>query len=482
MKINRRAWLRGAGGFTLALPFLPSLLPRAEAASGPLPRFVGIMSINGQFTANWNPDMSGETQVAPEVFVKPVSAIRGPISPVVGSQFDSVRSKLSVLRGLDGLTPSGHNRCFPLTASSHSEGGMNRSSAPFFPYSLDAVLEHSEAFYPEVPLMGAMRLSPFFRPRSRSRSVSPMSFSWWTEGGATTRLPFQWDAETVFNSVFAGGDTPPDAVDPRERRRLVIDRVKEDFDRLQQSRRLATDDKQRLENYVDHLRDIQTRLSAAAVISCEGPAIGAYTRDMDDVYRDHIDILVAALACGVTRVGCFAIRHCQSNGEEGGYHGNSHQSGPEAEAKSLRFNTWVADRVAELLTRMDSFTEADGSTLLDNSAVIWSNEIAKGSQHNQFDIPVLMAGSACGRLRTGVVIDYHSRPDEQWARGVRLGRPYNQLLTTIMQALGLSPSDWELAGRPGFGDYQLMPHRYARGAWDKYAGTERDPLPHYFLG
>ncbi len=200
---------------------------------------------------------------------------------------------------------------------------------------------------------------------------------------------------------------------------------------------------------------------------------------MNVIYSDHIDLLVAALACGITRVGTIFIRHCRSDGEEAGFHGNSHQSGPEAEARSLEFNTWIGARVAELLQKMDGFVEADGTTLLDNSAVLWSNEISMFSSHYQLDMPTLVAGSAGGGLSTGDVIDYR-QADATWTRGgPRLGRPYNQVLTTIMSALGLSPSEWELGGGPGFGHYDKIGHRYAKnGGWDRFIGAEREYLPH----
>ena len=477
--VGRRAFLCGAGGFTLALPFLPSLFGRAEAEGGTLPRFVAVMSINGQFEANWRPDTTGGAFVDDSVLVKPLSEIAGPISPVLGSSFDDLRGKISVLMGLDGLSEFGHNRCFPLTASTHSEGGMERDSAPFFPYSVDAVLEHSAAFYPDVPPVGAVRLSPM----QRRRSATGQSFSWWTEGGVTTRIPHQWDAEVVFNTLFGGAEPTATGVDPRERRSLVIDRVKEDFDRVRDRSRLGIEDRRRLDAFVDHLRDLQTRMARASEITCDGPTIHAGATDMDVIYADHVDLMVAALACGLTRVGTLFIRHCQSDGEEAGFHGNSHLSGPEAEAKSLVFNRWIAERVSHLLHRMDAFVEADGSTLLDHSAVLWSNEISMFSSHYQLDMPTLIAGGAGGRLRVGDVVDYR-QPEATWTgSGPALGRPYNQLLTTIMSAMGLTQEDWELGGRPGFGDYRLIDHEYARnGGWERFRGRERDLLPHVLVG
>jgi len=481
-RLSRRRFLVGAGGAALALPLLPSLLPRAAAVSDNPRRFLGVMSINGQFAANWVPDTTGATAVAEHVHVKALSEIGGDVSAVVGAPFDPIRNKLSILLGLDGLTEFGHNRCFPLTASTHSLGGTDRDSAPFFPYSVDAVLEHSSAFYTETPAAGALRLAPMPPRRRPSASSGAQSFSWWTEGGVTTRIPYQFDARVVFDSLFGGAPSDPTAVDPRERQMLVIDRVKEDYDRLTGHTRLGAEDRQRLSNYVDHLRDLETRIATAAAISCDGPTV-AETDDLDVIYSNHIDLIVAAFACGITRIGTLMIRHGGSSGADDGFHGNSHKNGPDAERVSLGHNDWVGRKVAELLTKLDAIDEADGSTILDNSAVLWSNEIAMGSSHNQLNMPVLVAGGAGGRLRTGEVVDF--RQDvATWTRGgPLLGRPYNQLLTSLMSAMGLGPGDWELGDGAGFGDYSKIGATFAReGGWDRFIGRENELLPHYVVG
>jgi len=481
-RLARRAFLRGAGGFALAIPFLPSLLgSRVAADASTSRRFVGVFSLNGQFEANWHPDMTGASRVASNTLSRSLTDIEGPISNVIGSQFDGLRDKITLLRGLDGLTETGHNRCFPLTASTHTEGGMERGSAPFFPYSVDAVLEHAPSFYTTPPVLGAMRLSPMLR-RYDGELRAGESFSWWTEDGVTTRLPVQSDAEVVFRQVFAGSE-PSDGPDPNARRQLVIDRVKDDFDRLRTNPRLGSQDRERLSNYADHLRDLQTRLSAAGSITCTGPDV-TYVEDAEAMYTNHIDLLVAALACGITRVGTLFIKHVRADGEEAGFHSNSHLRGPDAERTSASHNAFIATRVAELLSKMDALVEPDGNTLLDNSLVLWGNELGDGGSHGQLDMPMLLAGSACGHIRTGVALDYRSEEGVTWTTGgTRLGRPYSMLLTTAMAAMGLSHHEWELGDGPGFGDHQKLGHRYAKGGgWDRYADAHREMLPHLWMG
>jgi hypothetical protein len=54
--LSRRALLRGAGGFALALPFLEAMSPRTARAAGPAPRrLLTVFTENGVVAPNWFP-------------------------------------------------------------------------------------------------------------------------------------------------------------------------------------------------------------------------------------------------------------------------------------------------------------------------------------------------------------------------------------------------------------------------------------------
>jgi hypothetical protein len=478
---TRRRFLRGAAGFTLALPFLPSLAGRAAAgAGGPAKRFVAFRSLQGQFQENWFPSVMPTTMIEDSVAAMSLRDIPGPISRVVGSSFDGLRDKLSLLIGLDGLSRAfGHNNCFPLTASTFGNGTGEGGVPPVYPRSLDVVLEDSPTFYPTPVPEPVLRVDP--NTGSPPSWAQTTSLSW----RDSVMIPAKWDSRVVFNRLF-GGAAPGDVVptfDPRERERLVIDRVKADFDRVRASSRLSTDDRHRLDNYAELLQGVHRRMASVPVISCDGPT-QIVEETHDAAYSNHIDIMVAALACGITKVATMYCHHHASDGNDRDLHGFSHHLNDDAPALHASCYDWISARYLELITKLDSVVEPDGTTLLDNSAVLWGNDIGicNGSGHYQFRAPVMVAGGLQGTLRTGVVIDYRTIPMQKWAGHEHLGRPYNQLLTTLMAALGLTPEEWELPGRPGFGDYSCIGDPYADGAYDRYIGRERDYLPHYYLG
>lgn len=474
---SRRLFLRGAAGFTLALPILPSLTRKAAAADADYRRFVTFMSVNGQRRHYWPDDMlqaAAQTQIQPHVHARPLSEIQGRISAVIDEGFDPFRSKMSLLAGLDGMGNNSHNVIIPLTGGTTTSG--EPGGPPEVPNSIDVVLARSSKFYSTPVPEPVLRLQP--------ASVNAAS---WDQGNSISvedgaRTTAHWNSEALFNQLFATPVDPPEPpkFDPRERQVLVVDRVLEDFQSVRGSTRIGSEDKQRLDQYMDHMHDLQERLSIPP-IDCSGVNIDPEDT-VDQIYTNHIDMLVAALACGITRIGTMLCYQSGSALPGANEHPNTHFNEQSNIDFDLVQNEWISRRVLELFTKMDSFVDPNGETMLDNSITMWSNEMGDSMDHSHFGQPTLIAGSAGGRLRTGQFINYETIPTVRWATGGPfMGRPYNQLLTSIMAALGLEPEDWE-DGSPGFGMYSRIGHQYAAGAYDQYAGTEREYLPHYYLG
>ena len=107
-----------------------------------------------------------------------------------------------------------------------------------------------------------------------------------------------------------------------------------------------------------------------------------------------------------------------------------------SEADFTESHQRFADEVA---ARFDELRDGTG-TMLDNSALMWINELSHGQQHNYNNLPIVIAGSAGGYLRQGQVVDC-SRSGNL---GSTDGAPHNRLLTTLLNAVG--------ATHAGFGD------------------------------
>jgi hypothetical protein len=80
---------------------------------------------------------------------------------------------------------------------------------------------------------------------------------------------------------------------------------------------------------------------------------------------------------------------------------------------------------------MDSMQEGEG-TLLDNSVVVWVNELGKGNSHTRDDIPFILAGGCQGYFDTGRAIDFG-------------GAPHGQLLVSLAHAMDFPISTFGVA-------------------------------------
>jgi hypothetical protein len=147
--------------------------------------------------------------------------------------------------------------------------------------------------------------------------------------------------------------------------------------------------------------------------------------------------------------------HYHSEDASGGtWHGLAHDFGnPNARRMLKGINAWITKEIfASLCAKLD-VPAGNGSTFLDQSLIYWGNEL--GFNHIAYSVPCLLAGSAGGYLKTGRYLDYidwngrafFAQEDGNVIKGI----PHNQLLVTILQAMGLSPADYERGGQKGYG-------------------------------
>ena len=88
-------------------------------------------------------------------------------------------------------------------------------------------------------------------------------------------------------------------------------------------------------------------------------------------------------------------------------------------------------------------------------------------------------GGGADRFEMNMLIDYRQRPFRYTANRTDfgpVGRPYNELLISIMQAMGLTPEDYQRDGNTGFGDY-IGPYRNDLEYWESFVANKNRPLP-----
>jgi len=224
-------------------------------------------------------------------------------------------------------------------------------------------------------------------------------------------------------------------------RQSVLDAVAEDARGLQQ--RLGAEDRVRVEHHLDGLNELQGRITRLATPISTGPvpnpdelyptrgADGTISRERGQAF---VDLLVFALASDLTRVFSYMFTCPASHGDyadcglaNSSFHEDyGHRLSKAGLSQATRgFNTGVKyaiSNLGDLLTKMKDVPDGAG-TLLDNSCVYVTSCVSESQTHSGNDYPLLVAGTAGGRLRS----DQHVR---------LLDENVSKVPFTLLQALG----------------------------------------------
>ena len=120
---------------------------------------------------------------------------------------------------------------------------------------------------------------------------------------------------------------------------------------------------------------------------------------------------------------------------DGGWHSISHHAEDSANPAKLKLAVqWQYDQYRQLLLKLNAVKEADGSTLLYNSAVLMMSSMSDSQTHNPIDINCIIGGNLSGALKTGQIIDYPT--------GLSKQPPAANVFLTLMKAYGMSDSSF----------------------------------------
>jgi hypothetical protein len=397
------------------------------------------------------------------------------ISAILGPKLNPFLDKLTLIRGLDFLPSVNHNFGGLLgNFSSCTNATPCDADSLLDVPTIDQVLAYSSKFYQQTPTLRALHVSQGVE--------DAMSYTTYGQpGGAVEQMKTRTNPLDVWSDLFATLVTNEDG-DPPEPNPdgLLVDHVIEQYRELIKSPKLSAADRVKLEQHINHLAEVEARLSGTTTFSCVKPMeseslannSGTDPSDIVAKWDAFLDLVVLGLACDRTRVATIGVHkalgpgpdpddstlagHYHSEDAGGGtWHGLAHDwSNDNARRMLAGINNWIAEEFfASLIEKMDAYEESDGNTLLDNSLVYWGTEL--GFNHIAYSVPCLLAGSAGGFIQTGRDLDYidwegqafFSQEDGNVIKGI----PHNRFLVTVLQAMGLAPEDYEIGDQPGYG-------------------------------
>ncbi len=219
----------------------------------------------------------------------------------------------------------------------------------------------------------------------------------------------------------------------------IVDSVAADLKKM--SSKLGSEDQQLLTQHLNLIRELEQEIShqgendtLAHPMPEIDPKIELVNENTPRISRMQMDLLVNAMANDMTRVASLQFMRSvgqarmQWLGIEEGHHGLSHEPDNNADAmeKLTKINEWFAGELAYLLKKLSDTPEpgADGS-MLDNTLVVWINELGKGNTHTLDNIPFVLFG---GEKATGFQMGRRLN--------VEKNTPHNRLWLAIAHAMG----------------------------------------------
>jgi hypothetical protein len=475
MRISRRWVLQGGAGATLAIPVLTSL---NESHAAPPPErkvFVGIMSSLGGIWANHSfPDMPNPDRTLP--YAGRTIRCRGLTSQVTGSERSvcevirapstlftpALVSKMNLVQGIDLPFFINHHSAATFGNAANGDAGNGDPAKPnvavgkdtdLHPRStIDQVMAHSSAFYANADSL--LRRSIQIGGGNRDR----VSY-WFPTGGdgqdiTKGELGRLTSATALWNELF-GASTAAGARAP------MIDLVREDYQRVMKHPRLSALDKQRLDQHLTRVREIERRL-LAPTSSCKPPGAPAPAPAFTvgdpsshaNFMRSFQDLVVAALTCDLTRVVTFSLINNLTFANMGGtqFHDSvSHTTDDPGDQMTMANSRQriFADVVVPLAARLNEVVQPNGGTLLDRTLLFWTQEHGTAG-HVHENVPIVTFGSAGGAVKTGLHVDYRDLTRQiglTFSPGQPIERPFvgltfHQAHASLLQWMGVPRSDW----------------------------------------
>ena len=425
---NRRDVLRGLGA-ALALPWMESLAPAARAAGAaagagkPPVRMCCWYVPNGVHLPAWFPDHDGALVDLPPT-LEPLAFARDHLST-----FHGLIHNTALTNGDDEGCGHGQGAASFLTGAQAAKS----QDAVRVDVSVDQLYARHVGADARFPSLELGCESPRSGNAFGYSGAYKTHISWRTP---TSPAPYELNPKVVFDRLFTKGAhslTRATVADRDFYRKSLIDYVRDDADRVRRS--VSSNDRRKLDQYLTGVREVERRIQQAATaadlpVDFDRPA--GVPEDFDEHLRLMCDLMVLAFQTDSTRVASFMVTKEASDrnypwlGFTDGHHELSHHGNDEEKNRKLRaIDRYHVATLAYMVEKMAAVEEADGSTLLDNSMVLYGSGIADGDRHDHVNLPVLLLGKGGGAIRAG----RHHR--------CRAETPMANLLLTMLRQAGV---------------------------------------------
>jgi hypothetical protein len=464
--LSRRRLLGGLGALTVTLTSPIWKVATAFASAPAARRFIGVFSANGTIAAEFFPGLSANAKTQPN-FSPTVTA--GTDTPLTAASLGRILqplaahvSQMIVLQGVDMISTVS-NQLGTMTAKPggpHMKGpGAMLTGGSLLPGSFTGAggpagwADRQSVDNLIATRIGTATTFPHLEFGVRAIGQEPLrviSYAGANTPNLPTQDPMQMYTKMFANASLSSGQLTQLIAD----RKSVIDFLKSDISTLQA--RLTPSDKTRLDGHLTGIRSLEQQLTNS-VASCKTPSAPAAMdpnnmANYPTIAKLMMDMMLTAQTCGMTNVTTFMFANADSwqfypfatgypvgsspAGANEEHHTTSHCNDSDATniEHLVLINIWHSVQINYMLDYLASTLDSDGSKMLDNTVLLWGNELGVGNTHDYKNIPWVVAGGAGGAIKSGRFLQYPHVP-------------HNNLLTSICQAMGFS--DVTTFGIPG---------------------------------
>jgi hypothetical protein len=408
--LSRRHFLRGLGA-CVALPTFPSLRTRSliaaeaapSAAAAEVPRRMAFVTIpNGVNQDAWWP-----TEVGKKFDLGPT------MSPLAG-----IKDQIQVISGLDHINA---------TPGNDGAGDHARASASLLTGCRARKTAGSDIHVgPSVDQVAAQHVGHLTRFSSLELTCDSVRNSGNCDSGyscayqyniawrtATSPMPPEPNPRLVFERLFGAGtrDERKKSFQARQdRERSILDFIRDDAQSL--SQQLSPHDGRKLDEYLTSIREIERRIAWMDKLG-EPPNPDYVTpAGIPDPFEERMqvmfDMMALAFETDSTRIATLILSHDGSNRPfpaidiARGHHDLSHHQNKQENLDQIaKIDKHHMAYFAKFLERLAKSQDADGSSILHNSMIVYCGGNADGNAHSHTNLPVILAGAGGGKLQTG---------------------------------------------------------------------------------
>lgn len=425
---TRRDFLKRLGLGAAALPFVSNLqaFASAPAIGARKQRLVVMFSPNGTVPWDFWPDEEGENFTLKRImeplkdFQKQLMVLKGVCDKVRGDGDNHMRGMGCLLTGIE-LYPG------------NIQGGSDTPAGWASGISIDQeIANFLQAKEETRTRFGSLEFGVMVP--DRADTWTRMSYTGANKPIAPVDDPYQ-----MFRKLYG-------QVKDREVLTSVLDSVQGDLQKI--SRVISAQERHLLDEHTTFVRSMEQQLKAAKdmesghVVPELEPGVREENDSIPQITKMQMDLLINSFQNDFSRVATFQITNSVGQpkmrwlGIEEGHHELSHEpnENKEAHEKLTKINTWYCEQLAYLVRRLAETPEPGGEgSLLDNTLIVWGNELGQGNSHTLDNIPFLMVGGGLN-FKMGRSLQFPKVP-------------HNRLLLALAHGFG---HNLETFGNPDF--------------------------------